>query len=593
MSNHHTITPLVTPSLTADISTLIPDVKKQLCNRLPISSIVVIEFGKAVGLVMSHHLDSLLGTRYGYDLYCRRNISILMDSSPLILNPDTPLEEAASYAMSREEKKVYDDIVVVGDSQLIGVVTIKELLLALAALQKSKTQELTIALKKVEEYAMKAEAASRSKSAFLANMSHEIRTPMNAIIGMADLLVDSALNSEQKDYAMTIVNSGEMLLQLINDILDLSKIEAGKLTLQPVRFSPAKEMEKVNNLLSFSARGKNLSLLLDIDSSIPEFGIGDPHRLRQILTNLAGNAIKFTKSGHIIIKAELVKDSKIESLEIDNKGVELQTVKIKSGKTTVETVKKETVKKDNPHECKLRFEVHDTGIGISKEEQDKLFKPFSQVDDSLTRGIGGTGLGLAISKQLAEMMGGSIALSSQPGVGSCFYFTITISNPEFKSIDLDINPKNDKQVNCLEEKNSNKIVRNNFSAKILLAEDNPVNRKLAEIMLKKMGHTVVSAENGKVALEKLSDERFDIVLMDVQMPVMDGLSASQAIRGGLGIGGKQIINNPKSIPIIAMTAHAIEGFHKRCIESGMNDYIAKPVRQDTLKKILIKWCEKQ
>ncbi|MBF0378109.1 MAG: response regulator [Desulfamplus sp.] len=586
MSNHHTITHLVKPSLTADISTLIPDVKKKLCNRLPISSIVVIKFGKVVGLVMSHHLDSLLGTRFGYDLYYRRNISVLMDSSPLILSPDTPLEEAASYAMGREEKKVYDDIVVVGDNQLIGVVTIKELLLALAALQKSKTQELTIALKKVEEYAMKAEAASRSKSAFLANMSHEIRTPMNAIIGMADLLVDSTLNSEQKDYAMTIVNSGEMLLQLINDILDLSKIEAGKLTLQPVRFSPAKEMEKVSNLLSFSAREKNLSLLLDIDSNIPEFGIGDPHRLRQILTNLAGNAIKFTKSGHIIIKAELVKDSKIESLDIDCNGVELQTEKTKSGKTTVEVVKR-----DNPHECKLSFEVHDTGIGISKEEQDKLFKPFSQVDDSLTRGIGGTGLGLAISKQLVEMMGGSIALSSQPGVGSCFYFTITISNPEFKSIDLDINSKNDKQINCLEENNNNKIVRNDFSAKILLAEDNPVNRKLAEIMLKKMGHTVVSVENGKIAIEKLSDEEFDIVLMDVQMPVMDGLSASQSIRSGLGVGGEKIINNSKSIPIIAMTAHAIEGFHKRCIESGMNDYIAKPVRPDALKKILIKWCE--
>lgn len=547
--SHHTIHSLINPPVTADISTLIPDIKNRFCYQLAISSIVVTNEGKAAGLIMSHHLDRLLGTRFGFNLYCRRNVSVLMDPKPLIINSATPLEQAAAIAMGRDESKIYDDIIVIGEDEIIGVLTVKDLLLSLAELQKRKNDELIKALKKIEEYAMKAEKDSRSKTTFLTNMSHEIRTPMNAIIGMADMLLDSGLNEEQKDYAMTIVNSGDILLQLINDILDLSKIEAGKLSLKSLRFSPDEEIQKVASLLSLSACEKNLDILIDADKTLPDFVTGDPHRFRQILTNLAGNAIKFTMNGHVCIKGELVKN--------------------------------------DFYQCTLLFEVNDTGIGISQEEQTRLFRPFSQVDNSLTSGIGGTGLGLAISKQLVEMMGGTIGFSSKPCIGSSFYFTVIFDHPEFETIESDISSNGwNKEVTVPEKKNLCQITPNAFSAKILVAEDNPVNRKLAGIMLKKMGHTVVFAENGMQALEKLKEEKFDIVLMDIQMPVMDGLSASKAIRE------RSVETLDPDIPVIAMTAHAIEGFHQRCIENGMNDYIAKPVRPDVIQKMLIKWYGK-
>ncbi len=484
--------------------------------------IAVVENDYPVGLVTRDTLFQFFSLKFGRELWDKRPISQLMQSNPRLVRTDVPIDELCRLMAGMSPEALLQGVALVDQQGFYaGVASAFDLYRASVRVAEDKNARLLQATEQLSAETDRATRASQAKSDFLATMSHEIRTPLNGILGMAQALAQEPMAEGQREKIDLIVSSGETLTGLLNDILDLSKIEAGKLAIEPVDSDLRATINRVHRLFAPLAREKGLDIVLDIAPHLPARLKYDPVRVHQCVSNLISNAIKFTQNGRIEIGCTFATEA------------------------------------DGQHIVTLS--VRDTGIGMSAATLANLFTPFTQADASITRRFGGTGLGLAITRRLLRMMGGDATADSTPGVGSAFTMT-------FAAGDAAEAPASTRQAPA---PNAPTDWTPSRPLHVLLVDDNSVNRQVVRLFLATIQAKVVEAVNGAEALERLASEPFDIVLLDIHMPVMDGCEAIRRIRSS--------DQTWCSLPVIALTADAMEGDRERFVGMGMTDYVAKPI----------------
>jgi signal transduction histidine kinase/HPt (histidine-containing phosphotransfer) domain-containing protein len=508
---------------TASPETLTSLLDEQFHAHPELPGVIIASGSQLLGLVSREMLLGQLSRPFGIELYLKRPIRLMLESERqqlFVLPVDCPVGVAAERALRRPTEQVYEPIIV-WDGRRFRLLDVHTLLIA-------QSQLFKMANDTIQQQMDAAEAANHAKSQFLANMSHEIRTPLTAILGFTENLLEPQVPEAERTSALqTILRNGHHLLQLINDILDLSKIEAGKLDVEKLDCPPGELLADVVAALRVRADAKRIGLMLAYRGSIPETIHSDPTRLRQILINLVGNAIKFTERGHVELAV--------------------------------------SVEHPRSQRPMLRLDISDTGIGMTPEQLGRLFEPFSQADGSVTRRFGGTGLGLSISRRLAQLLGGDITVASEPDRGSIF--TVLVETGPLDQVEWRSTPPADTE--------SRRLARVSTSARLkgrlLLAEDGPDNQLLIGSFLRKCGAEVTIVDNGRkavdAALASLTESvPFDVILMDMQMPVMDGYAAARELR-----------NNGWLHPILALTANAMSGDRQKCLAAGCDDFATKPI----------------
>ena len=510
--------PVVTPDTSGEfVYDLFSDDKDLLV-------VAVVQDGQPLGLVSRDRFFVKMADRHGRALFSKRPVTFLMNKDPLLVEASTPIAELNMLIVRDRPSALMEGFLITRNGEYSGVGTALDLLRETSRESAERSHKLSALAEQLGHARIEALAASKAKSEFLATMSHEIRTPLNGVLGVAQLLMSTELNAEQSEFVRVINDSGQILLRLLNDVLDLSKIEAGKMDLDIQVFDPHRMAADARTLWQARAREKAIGFSIEVQAGKDDRFEGDPVRLKQVLFNLVSNAIKFTETGSVDVEMGFHAIGRRRHV--------------------------------------MRVEVRDTGCGVPEAARPKLFSAFTQADAETTRAHGGTGLGLTICKRLVELMGGTIGFRTTAGAGSTFWFEVPLKREIAEPAPV---TGTQEPVQALASAGGTRI---------LVAEDIAVNRAVARGFLNLRGYEADFVENGAAALEAVRVQHYDLVLMDMEMPVMDGLQATAAIRALPGPAGQ--------VPIVALTANALSSALTRCREAGMNDVVTKPINQAEL-----------